>query len=1146
MKQKFFALIFLSLFLIGILQFSVLPAQATTAHSTGASSPSIDPFSDYDFNETYPSPDISNPKIPEYYDVSSGGSPEVYFALYTFGNGMGSLACSDDDREGWSANTVTWANSSQNEIFDLSYYIYFPTASDYTLTFEGYKTTYGTALTISMSVCGNTVLSAVSTSETTYTYTLSYRTGDYVVVRFHGVGVYDTSCDTLVIDRLCIQPHYDSGASDNFADDMRTNYLWNPTPFPVFSPIYLAHYPLWNVHVTSDGDYLYMNPLGFRFDYEDWGGDEHEDGDDNIVGWTQVDTLNDIKITTNQCVSSPCSVELDAIHTTMATFRKSDFSLTTASDITLEFYIMFDCLSSASGNNLHIGAYGNGLAKFYMYFVQTSSTQTQLKYYIYANSSYVALGTFTESQWYHIRMNFKDDTQTVDICIDGTTWYYDLPYRVSTAIGITTLYFQGKLTSGSGVKYWLDNILIYKTDTMEGMPTTSYNCDYARIETSYLSQTISASVPFLEIYVETSGGSSNTVNLHLSNATSFLSDGVNYINVFEMVGSTTINLFRLWYLGADSYVKIDYIRFYGFQNYVYSDMNGNKDSIAYNDGTRLTLSMTFASTDDEYHHLERDITDFSTDAYKYAVIDGYKSSAVDFYIELIFTDATTQILNITSTSRTETLFNLTPGKTTDKIRIYLNDNPDSTASGTYHGYLYSISFSVMDIDVDSVTVNYENTWLSPNQSISITNITAKWRDGTDIPSTNFKFNIFENTSILVSGDSVSDLPFSREVQLYNTTYTVSIESCTDTRFRYWVHGSNYTFWVVGTYISVDFEYDWQVVSSGGYLGTFYQIEQLQFANGSAVTSGATMHMWVNTTYKGYEVFSTSGWLPNRMTHISLPSTSTWMFVWFNISIGDFWQAIPFTPIYLPSVAQAMDWVRLGFHTPSGQVIPFETFRVKIHHDTTGSDEWIYTNMFVMDKYGTVDIFVYDIYNQLIFSQLNVAWNYYLDYQITVYSYKIYNQQGQFVHIQLSRYGTSQQYTEWLAPGEIAEFFLSPATYQLTLTYENLTTSIFTPTPILSDYYFRITGLTSEDILQGQIEIQHSLDILQILTIIIPIIAGLLGAIVSVYTIYTKVLPYLRKKIANTISIGELLKRRKPPEKRVEDKIRQIEKERGER
>lgn len=85
--------------------------------------------------------------------------------------------------------------------------------------------------------------------------------------------------------------------------------------------------------------------------------------------------------------------------------------------------------------------------------------------------------------------------------------------------------------------------------------------------------------------------------------------------------------------------------------------------------------------------------------------------------------------------------------------------------------------------------------------------------------------------------------------------------------------------------------------------------------------------------------------------------------------------------------------------------------------------------------------------------------------LRVYSFKIKNNRDDtFVHVKISKHGTPLVWSEWLAPGEIAEYLLSPSMYSLEIVYPNGEAAIFNSLNITEDVYFMINGTVLGDVI----------------------------------------------------------------------------------
>ncbi|MHA1616408.1 MAG: DUF2341 domain-containing protein [Candidatus Njordarchaeales archaeon] len=95
--------------------------------------------------------------------------------------------------------------------------------------------------------------------------------------------------------------------------------------------------------------------------------------------------------------------------------------------------------------------------------------------------------------------------------------------------------------------------------------------------------------------------------------------------------------------------------------------------------------------------------------------------------------------------------------------------------------------------------------------------------------------------------------------------------------------------------------------------------------------------------------------------------------------------------------------------------------------------------------------------------------------LQVYSFKIKNNRDDiFVHIKLSKSGTPFVWSEWLAPGEVAEYLLSGGEYSLELQYPSGETAFFDRLTVSDDVYFMINGTVLGDVIAQLTRVNETL------------------------------------------------------------------------
>lgn len=114
---------------------------------------------------------------------------------------------------------------------------------------------------------------------------------------------------------------------------------------------------------------------------------------------------------------------------------------------------------------------------------------------------------------------------------------------------------------------------------------------------------------------------------------------------------------------------------------------------------------------------------------------------------------------------------------------------------------------------------------------------------------------------------------------------------------------------------------------------------------------------------------------------------------------------------------------------SGNYLNWENYKLYLNSTL------IYSNLFYEELANTVNISIYDKFGNYITSTIHVVAREenYIPLTINLYSLKIFNQQEEFLHLNISQGGTSYSWSEWLAPMEVAEYKLVPDTYSVSIT-----------------------------------------------------------------------------------------------------------------
>lgn len=127
----------------------------------------------------------------------------------------------------------------------------------------------------------------------------------------------------------------------------------------------------------------------------------------------------------------------------------------------------------------------------------------------------------------------------------------------------------------------------------------------------------------------------------------------------------------------------------------------------------------------------------------------------------------------------------------------------------------------------------------------------------------------------------------------------------------------------------------------------------------------------------------------------------------------------------------------------GEYLNWENYIIKVN----GTQ--IYSNTFSKEIGTDWNVSIYTRFNRYITSSIytiNRESNY-IPFTITQFSLKVYNQQESFIYSNITfdpnYYVSNQYWSEWIAPGEIVEYFLSTDHYRVNITeYETDTTTIY--------------------------------------------------------------------------------------------------------
>lgn len=222
----------------------------------------------------------------------------------------------------------------------------------------------------------------------------------------------------------------------------------------------------------------------------------------------------------------------------------------------------------------------------------------------------------------------------------------------------------------------------------------------------------------------------------------------------------------------------------------------------------------------------------------------------------------------------------------------------------------------------------------------------------------------------------------------------------------------------------------------------------------------TPDLYVQFRVKGYVMYGVfRDELPNLVQYIRYYSD---------------WTVVTLRPYDFGWEGNKLTSIRIGIYDDFDQVGPlsgqqsgyFDYIRIGYVQEQIADTSWqaVLDNVYQHPKNSYVWFNITDRFgNQLIYEP-----RYYAEFQeftLPVYSWKIRNQHHNFVHIELTQSGTSNSWSEWLAPYEVAEYLLYAGSYNLRLTYTN-GTYVDYDISVSTDTYFLITGDTLWDVMNG--------------------------------------------------------------------------------
>ncbi|MHA1410929.1 MAG: hypothetical protein ACTSQY_11595, partial [Candidatus Odinarchaeia archaeon] len=682
-KKMFIVMALIIIFVVGLIPFSVraITIYPTDQNNGGSITPTIDPFSDYKFNETYPKADelgiIWAYKYADLvgFTLASGSVSDTYV--------------SDDSR-------IEFTSDGGTDYVTFYFSGNIPVDADFMITIE-------TSLSGGGSVYVDADLYNYDTSHWDDGANLGATTSDQTVNQYwtNTNGQYCSGTSEPIKLRF-------TGASITAGYKLRIDYIAikikdsNGDYMTIWAEDF-THISEWSsstASISTDGDSIKITPKPiWDFEYEAWG-DPHDAGDENINGWNITDTVGKLGISSTQAYSGSNSLwfDIDSGMNVYTYFEKLDFTIT--QNFVIQFRVYVDCISTAL-SVLYVDFYDSSSVNFIHLAIDGAIGDIDVEHY--DGSWHVLENNIAEDTWHTIKLECDLSTNTFDFWWDGTEKSTGNNFR-NNVDDFHLFQIRGHWWNGDSNVY-LDDVEFVSPTNISFTSTNDF-IGYVFTENIYVETTTSN-------FIETNN-CSGTLSLSDQNNNFLignLSSTIKRGNCKEATSDGTITELRIWYEASNTEtITIDYIRFYKMEDYNYGGSSVNKGAIAYSDGSKLVMQIQPDDSGDEYWSLEIDIPDFETNTYKYFVYQAVElSSEANGYFKITYNDSSTSWPSFDTVNMTRT-FELDANKKVDKLTIYINDNPNSLDSNTYYCYIYFITFSVAEINIDSITVNYEDTY----------------------------------------------------------------------------------------------------------------------------------------------------------------------------------------------------------------------------------------------------------------------------------------------------------------------------------------------------------------------------------------------------------------------------------------------------
>lgn len=544
------------------------------------------------------------------------------------------------------------------------------------------------------------------------------------------------------------------------------------------------------------------------------------------------------------------------------------------------------------------------------------------------------------------------------------------------------------------------------------------------------------------------------------------------INLYELLRENGITVdsntrvrphFRRWVgAGVTSIILFDYMREYSMTEWSYTSYSWQQSGISsacyvYSNSDYLIFHMYFdqSGTFEVLRLTNMDISwthylTFEVKGYIYMAF--YDTATARWYIFINFYDDFTIVTIDTSQYSFTTLLLGVVDDINPPYRIQGSATSISSLSGSYETYIRFLTVSSTILNVTSL--NYNATLVTDRNKLSISpNLT----DLSNMKNlTNVEYSLYdENQTFLTNFNNSVVIP----VGMNDSFYVRVNRYFNDSDYYIAILDNETLFQVSFTRISLEVINRFEQISMETYKLEF----QLRFSHNKSIIPNANIYVYINNSL---DLITRSDDLGYCTYYYYFGSNLYWNITLKIVkgSLVDY----PMINVTRNAIITKYDYMKMILLNPHGDIVDFDTVKVyvngsRIYYDTVFARTDLKYNITVKDRFDSVLYSgVYDYDREIVIT-------------LALYTLKFANRNSTFVHVNISRY--SLHFSEWLAYGEVAKYYLHAGTYNLTVRYLDgsiLETSI----TVQNDTYFILTGNTLADILTNLEFVQSNISYIQ--------------------------------------------------------------------